>query len=131
MFKGCDSKFVRDVKIKLQIYQEIKEVFEAESIHRHCSEFHGMIIGMISSKGQKFSLDELNIWLEAYLGRSLSSGLAFVIKAVLEQGVESLGEYSNFEFEIALPYEESPLNEQVIALSAWCAGLLRLQKNVG
>ena len=73
------------MKIKLQIYQEIKEVFEAESINRHCSEFHGMIIGMISSKGQKFSLDELNIWLEAYLGRSLSSGLAFLIKAVLEQ----------------------------------------------
>ena len=119
------------MKIKLQIYQEIKEVFESQSIHRHCSEFHGMIIGMIASKGQKFSLDELNVWLEAYLGRSLSSELAFVIKAVLEQGVESLGEYSNFEFEIALPYEESPLNEQVIALSAWCAGFVAAAEKCG
>ena len=131
MFKGCVSKFARDVRIKLQIYQEIKEVFEAQSIHRPCSEFHGMIIGMISCKGQKFSLDELNIWLEAYLGRSLSSGLAFLIKAVLEQGFESLGEYSNFEFEIALPYEESPLNEQVNALSAWCAGFVAAAEKCG
>ena len=110
--------------MRLQIYQQIEEVFKAQSIHRHCSEFHGMIIGMISSKGQKFSLHELNSWLEAYLGRFLSSELAFLIKAVLEQGVENLGEYSNFEFEIALPHEESPLNEQVIALSAWCAGFV-------
>ena len=131
MFKPCVSIFARDLEIKLQIYRKIKESFEALGIHRHCSEFHGMIIGMMSSKGSKFSSDELNIWLEAYLGRSLSSGLAFLIKAVLEQGVESLGEYSNFEFEIALPYEESPLNEQVIALSAWCAGFVAAAEKCG
>ena len=119
------------MKIKLQIYRKIKESFEALGIHRHCSEFHGMIIGMMSSKGSKFSSDELNIWLEAYLGRSLNSELGLLIEAVLELGDESLGEYSNFEFEIALPDEESPLNEQVIALSAWCSGFVAAAEKFG
>ena len=42
-----------------------------------------------------------------------------------------MGEYSNFEFEIALPHEESPLNEQVIALSAWCAGFVAAAEKCG
>ena len=124
-------KFASGMKIKMKFYQEIKDVFEAQGIDRHCSEFHGMIIGMISSKGSKFSSDELNIWLEIYLGRSLSTELALLIKAVLAQGVESLGEYSDFEFELALPDDESPLNERVIALSAWCAGFVAAAEKCG
>ena len=119
------------MKIKLQIYQEIKEVFEAEDIHLNCSEFHGMIIGMISSRGPKFSLEELNSWLEVYLGRPLSFELASLIKAVLEKGAESLGDYSDFEFEIALPHEENALNEQVIGLSAWCTGFVVAAEKCG
>mgnify|MGYP001201812181 FL=1 len=115
----------------MQIYKEIREIFEAQGIRRDPSEFHGMIIGMISSNDRKFNLDELNTWLEAYLDRSLSSELALVINAVLKQGAESLGEYSNFEFEIALPLDESPLNEQVIALSSWCAGFVEATEKYG
>ena len=115
----------------MQIYKEIREIFEAQGIRRDPSEFHGMIIGMISFNGRKFDSDELNTWLEAHIGRSLSSELTLVINAVLKQGSESLGEYSNFEFEIALPLDKSPLNEQVIALSSWCSGFVEAAEKYG
>ena len=115
----------------MEIYEEIKEIFEAQSIRCHCSEFHGLIIGMMSSGGLNFHSVELNVWLEAYLGCAPSVELASVIKVVLEQGAESLDEYSNFEFDLALPPDESPLNEQVIALSAWCAGFVAAAEKCG
>ena len=115
----------------MRIYQKIKEIFEVQGIRRHCSEFHGFIIGMISSRGREFSAEELNIWLKEYLGCSLGPELSAVIQIVVEQGVESLGEYSNFEFEIALPDEDSSLNQQVMALSEWCAGFVSASEKCG
>ena len=115
----------------MEIYEKIKEIFEAQGIRRHCSEFHGMIIGMMSSNGLNLTSDDLNVWIEAYLGGPPSPELASVIKAVLEQGEESLGEYSNFEFDLALPSDESQLHEHVIALSAWCAGFVAAAEKSG
>ena len=115
----------------MQIYEEIKEVFESQGIRRHCSEFHGMIIGMISSGGPNFKSNDLDIFLTAYIGGPLTAELVSVIKVLVEQGSESLGEYSSFEFDVALPPDGSPLNEQVNALSAWCAGFVAAAEKYG
>ena len=119
------------IEANMEIYKEIKEIFETQRIRRHCSEFHGMIIGMMSSGGLNFRSDELYVWLEAYLGCAPSAKLTSIVNAVLEQGAESLDEYSNFEFDLALPPDESPLNEQVIALSAWCSGFVAAAEKYG
>ena len=120
------------IEANMEIYKEIKEIFEAQRIRRHCSEFHGMIIGMMSSSGLNFSFRRIVCLARGLSWRCPSSAkLTSIVNAVLEQGAESLDEYSNFEFELALPTDESPLNEQVIALSAWCSGFVAAAEKYG
>ena len=108
----------------MSTYTRLKDELESQGIKRHCSELHGMIVGFVCCKTEVNSLNVLTPWLNQYFNQIASPRLISIMESSLKEVLDSLGDYSDFEFDILLPEEPISLNERVLGLSAWCSGFL-------
>lgn len=93
------------------------------SVEIGSSEFHGLMTGYLSANTKSSSGERLGLF-EEWLGtRAEADGVAVFEKLFIDT-LESLGEYSDFEFRILLPDDETSISERSDALSRWCTGYL-------
>jgi uncharacterized protein YgfB (UPF0149 family) len=87
------------------------------------SEFHGLMTGYLCAKTNSTTGERLELyreWLDAEVGKKEVEAM----DELYQQTEESLGEFSDFEFRILLPDDETSVTRRSKALSEWCTGFL-------
>lgn len=101
----------------------IAVLLENLEVETGASEFHGLMTGYLCAKTSSSAGERVELyreWLELDVcGQELKT-----IDELYLHTEESLGEYSDFEFRILLPDDDSSISQRSKALSQWCTGFL-------
>lgn len=90
----------------------------------HPAELHGLLVGYLCAvkdttmKQQRTAL--YNQWADGEMPVSLVG----LLEAAYASTLESLDEYSDFDFALLLPDDDQPIHERARSLALWCSGFL-------
>ena len=104
-------------------YQTINTIFQRNESDLTAAEAHGLATGMLCIESK---IEEAN-WLSQLLPDDvvLIDEDKTILLALFEQTRKLLNdEEDGFRYDLFLPGEDEPLNEQLEALRSWCEGFL-------
>ncbi len=104
-------------------HQTLEEYLKDLGVDQNAAEFHGLMTGYLSANRQTTANKRLGLF-EEWLDTRLDSSAADIPEKLYATTMESLGEYSDFEFRILLPSDDDSITARSSALSKWCAGFL-------
>ncbi len=104
-------------------HQTLEEYLDDLDVDQDAAEFHGLMTGYLSANRQTTQSKRLSLF-EEWLDTRLDSSAAEIPEQLYGATMDSLDEYSDFEFRILLPSDDKPITRRSCALSKWCAGFL-------
>lgn len=105
-------------------FSSFQNELSVHGIDLHASELHGMLAGYLcavkadSSEAQRSSL--YREWLDVAAPEKLHTMLESACADILD----NLGEYADFDFQLLVPDDESPISERARSIGLWCSGFL-------
>jgi len=105
------------------MYEAINDVLLRRNADLEAAEAHGMATGMLSVTIQA----DAENWLRELLSadENLSADQISLLHNLFEQTRQALlNETGEFHFDLLLPEDDAPLNEQAEALRYWCQGFI-------
>lgn len=104
-------------------HQVVNEYLENLGAKLGASEFHGLVTGYLSANNSATAAKRLSLFSE-WLNIIIDTQSAEVAQVLYTDTLDSLHEYSDFDFRILLPDDDEAITERSKALSAWCTGYL-------
>lgn len=104
-------------------HQAISHFLSEHDVEISSSEIHGLMTGYLSAN-PTLSPDQRQDLFEEWMDARVSRRKVSLLEELYSATLESLGEYSDFEFRTLLPEDESSIAERSNALSRWCSGYL-------
>lgn len=105
-------------------FEHFQDELSRASVDLHPSELHGMLIGYLcavkdnSGPGQRRSL------FEAWMDGEVPTSIANILEETYKQGLDSLGEFSDFDFSLMIPGDDQVITQRAESVSLWCSGFL-------
>ena len=94
------------------------------SVDLHPSELHGMVTGYLCSVKEKAGKEQRRVIFAAWAEVEVSASFVNFLDDVFMQELESLGEFSDFDFSLIIPSDDERITERAEAVSLWCSGFL-------
>jgi uncharacterized protein YgfB (UPF0149 family) len=104
-------------------YETIARILNDLGVEVAASEFHGLMTGYLCAKTNSSAPERLELYRE-WLDKDVQGQDVTSMDKLQQESEESLGEFSDFEFRILLPDDETTMAERSKALSEWCTGFL-------
>jgi uncharacterized protein len=104
-------------------YETITGILSKLGVEVGAPEFHGLMTGYLCAKTNSSAAERLELYRE-WLDTDVQGPDVAAIDELQQETEESLGEFSDFEFRILIPDDESTVAERSKALSEWCTGFL-------
>mgnify|MGYP001999645276 CR=1 FL=1 len=108
----------------------ISEFLSINNVEVGAPEFHGLLTGHLcadSSSNVNTRYELYQNWIEA----RLEFDQIDILEKLHVETLESLEEFSDFEFRVLLPDDGAPIAQRSLALSKWCSGFLSGFGSVG
>ena len=108
----------------MSTFESLEQQLNSLSIEIHASELHGILMGHACGlKKDSLRKDRRSLYRE-WLGVEPPSTIISVLESAYAAAIKNLDEYSDFEFRLLLPIDETPISERVYAVALWCSGFL-------
>jgi uncharacterized protein YgfB (UPF0149 family) len=104
-------------------HQAIVQFLSEQGVEISSSELHGLMTGYLCANSKSSARERLGLF-ELWMDAGVDSGSAALLEKLFTDTLESLGEYSDFEFRILMPEDETSITLRGEALSRWCTGYL-------
>ena len=104
-------------------FEEIARLLDSSGAEIGASEFHGLMTGYLCAKTNSSTAERVELYKE-WFDTDVSPQDIEAIDELYQHTEQSLGEFSDFEFRILLPDDETALTARSMALSSWCTGFL-------
>jgi hypothetical protein len=104
-------------------HQTIGQFLSEQGVEISGSELHGLMTGYLCANTKSSARERLGLF-EEWMDAGVDSASAALLEKLFTDTMESLGEYSDFEFRILLPEDETSIAGRSEALSRWCTGYL-------
>ncbi len=108
----------------MPVFKHFQDQLTAYGADHHPSELHGLLMGYLCAvKNQSKKEGRLAVYA-SWLDGDLPGELGDLMEEAFSEGLENLEEFSDFDFSLLLPDDESPISERAAAIGLWCSGFL-------
>lgn len=104
-------------------HQTIGQFLSEQGVKITSDELHGLMTGYLCANTKSSAGERLALF-EEWMAVGVDSAGAALLEKLFTDTLESLGEYSDFEFRILLPEDETSIARRSEGLSRWCTGYL-------
>ena len=101
----------------------ITRLFDDQGVETSAAEFHGLMTGYLCAKTNSTAGERIELYRE-WLDSDIKGQELQTLEELYRNTEESLGDFSDFEFRILLPDDDTMISRRSSALSEWCAGFL-------
>ncbi|MGV0035233.1 MAG: UPF0149 family protein [Candidatus Azotimanducaceae bacterium WSBS_2022_MAG_OTU7] len=108
----------------MNAFEHFRDELSRTSVAFHPSELHGMLIGYLCAVKDKSGPAQRRSLFEAWLDGEVPISMADFLEETFKQNLDSLGEFSDFDFSLMIPDDEAAIAERAESVSLWCSGFL-------
>lgn len=108
----------------MTVFEHFRDELSRASIDLHPSELHGMLIGYLCAVKDNAGPAQRKSLFEAWMDGNMPTSASMMLEQAYTQSLDSLGEFSDFDFTLMIPGDDESITDRAEAVSLWCSGFL-------